>query len=88
VELVYSSSPTDVPSVGSTITLDDVYANAIIDFMLYRAYSKDAEYAANREYAKQHYQSFMTSLGLKAQTDQSVNPNQRLGNDHTGTSPA
>lgn len=88
VELVFSSSPTDVALVGSTITLDDIYANAMIDFMLYRAYSKDAEYAANAGYAQQHYQSFLTSLGLKGKTDDSINPNQRLGKDMTGVSPA
>jgi hypothetical protein len=88
VELVYSSSPADVAAANNTITLDDIYANALIDFMLYRAYSKDAEYAANSGYAQQHYQSFLTSLGLKGQTDQQVNPNQRLGGDHTGVSPA
>ena len=88
VELVYSSSPTDVAAIGNTITLDDIYANAMIDFMLYRAYSKDAEYAANASYASQHYQSFLTSLGLKGKTDDNVNPNQRLGRDMTGVSPA
>jgi hypothetical protein len=88
VELVYSSSPADVSAIGNTITLDDIYANAMIDFMLYRAYSKDAEYAANSAYASQHYQSFLTSLGLKGKTDDNVNPNQRLGRDMTGVSPA
>jgi hypothetical protein len=88
VELIYSSSPADVAAAANTITLDDIYANALIDFMLYRAYSKDAEYAANAGYAQQHYQSFLTSLGLKGQTDQQVNPNQRLGADQTGVSPA
>jgi hypothetical protein len=88
VEVVYSSAPADVAAAGNTISLDDIYANAIIDFMLYRAYSKDAEYAANKEYAQQHYQSFLMSLGLKGKTDEMVNPNQRLGRDHTGVSPA
>lgn len=88
VELVFSSSPTDVAAVGNTITLDDIYANAIIDFMLYRAYSKDAEYASNAQYAKQHYESFLMSLGLKTKVDDSANPNQRLGKDATGAMPA
>lgn len=88
VELIYSSSPTDVATVNTTISLDDIYANAMIDFMLYRAYSKDAEYASNANYAQQHYQSFLTSLGLKGKTDDNVNPNQRLGRDMTGVSPA
>lgn len=83
VELVYSSAPTDVAALGNTITLDDIYANALVDFVLYRAYSKDAEYAANVAYSQQRYQSFLTSLGVKGQTDMSVNPNQKLGRDAT-----
>ncbi len=88
VELIYSSAPTDVATLAGTITLDDIYANALVDFILYRAYGKDAEYAANAGYAQQRYQSFITSLGLKGQTDMGINPNQRLGRDNVGGGPA
>jgi hypothetical protein len=53
----------------SIITLDDIFANAILDFILYRAYSKDADYAANAGRAQGHYQAFLNSLGVKASTD-------------------
>jgi hypothetical protein len=68
VNIVYASSP---PTVGitDTISLDDIYANAIADYMLYRAYSKDAEYAANAQRAMTSYGSFAQSLGLKAQAE-------------------
>jgi hypothetical protein len=51
VEIVYSKSPTDLSSASSTIDVDDIYGNAIVDFVLYRAYMKDAEYAANSQRA-------------------------------------
>lgn len=73
VEVVYSASPTDC-LIGETIKLDDIYANALLDYILYRAYSKDAEYTQNVQRASQHYEVFLQSLGLKAQVDQTTNP--------------
>jgi hypothetical protein len=90
VELVYSSSPTDatlavaadsaaippiVAAADSGLTLDDVYANAILDYILYRAYSKDADFAGNAQRALKHHEAFVTSLGLKFQVDQLIDPN-------------
>lgn len=81
VELVYSSSPTDTTDGGSpsAIGVDDTYANALLDYMLYRAYSKDAEYAQNAQLAVAHYSAFQNSLGVKSQNDMSHNPNLVTG---------
>ena len=45
ISIVYSSAPTDITisnftNATTVISLDDVYANAILDYMLYRAYQK------------------------------------------------
>lgn len=85
VEIVYSSAPatittgqTDPNSLSdistTTITLDDIYANAVIDYTLYRAYSKDADYAGNGNRAGSHYQAFQQSLGAKTQVDAAATP--------------
>lgn len=74
VEIIYSSSPSDAVSGGS-ITLADVYANALLDYVLYRAYSKDAEYAGDSGRAAAAYSSFLQSLGNKVQVDAAVDPN-------------
>ena len=42
VEIVFSRTPTDLANTSATLYVDDIYANAIIDFVLYRAYMKDA----------------------------------------------
>jgi|TARA_X000001388_G_scaffold68162_1_gene55828 hypothetical protein len=75
VEIVYSKSPTDLSSASSTIDVDDIYGNAIVDFVLYRAYMKDAEYAANSQRAGQHYQLFTASIGQGGQSQMLVDPN-------------
>lgn len=58
----------------TTIQLDDIYANTILDYILYRAYSKDAEYAANGQRAALHYQAFRQSLGDKSTVDTAIAP--------------
>lgn len=56
------------------ILLDDIYMSPIIDWVLYRAYSKDAEYGANEARAAASYQAFNSALGAKTQVDAAVAP--------------
>lgn len=76
VEIIYSASPSDV-TINQTVTIDDIYANALLDYILYRAYSKDADYAGNAQRAVVHYQAFMASLGQKAQMELLEDPNAK-----------
>lgn len=78
----YSVAPeniaiTDFVNDTQLIPFDDVYGNPLIDFILYRAYSKDAEYAGNAERANYHFQAFKVSLGDKSQSDAALSPNSR-----------
>lgn len=75
VEIIYSASPTEISDPANTITLDDVYANALLDYILYRAYSKDADYAGNAQRAISARASFMASLGLQDYAEAVYNPN-------------
>ena len=75
VEIVFSRTPTDLSSTSSTIYVDDIYGNAIVDFVLYKAYMKDAEYASNSQRASIHYQLFTTSIGQGGQAQTLLDPN-------------
>lgn len=79
LEVMISVTPTDVTTPSDTISLDPIYANVLIDYMLYRAYSKDADFAANENRMMLHYQAFASSLGLKMQMGMAFAPraNQR-----------
>jgi hypothetical protein len=73
IDIVYAISPaeitiSDFDTDTQVIALDDVYANAIMDYMLYRSYQKDSEFT-NLNRATVHYQSFQNSLGIKSQAD-------------------
>lgn len=69
VEIVYSAAPTDVGAVGNAISVDDIYSGSLLDYCLFRAYSKDAEYAGNQNRAVAHYQKFMETLGAKEKVE-------------------
>ena len=75
VEIVFSRSPTDLANTSATLYIDDIYANAVIDYALYRAYMKDAEFAGNAQRAQSHYQLFANSIGAGAQVNTIISPN-------------
>jgi hypothetical protein len=77
-ELVYFATPADATSNG-TITLDDIYVTALQNYVLYRAYLKDAEYGGNAALSAGYYAQFSAILGGKAAAEAGTNPNQALG---------
>ena len=79
IEVIYSVSPADVTlsnytSDATTISLDDTYANGLLDYILYRAYQIDSEFAGNAEKSLMHYRSFVNGLGAKTQGDSAADP--------------
>jgi len=64
VEVAYSSIPADLAAASSAITLDDIYSNVLLDYVLYRAYQKDADYAKDNARVQGYYSSFMGALGF------------------------
>lgn len=86
VEIVYSTFPAAHtlteqqllnPATTTTINLDDTYANPLLDYMLYRAYSKDAEQAGNANRAVAHFQAMMDSLNGINTSEQKEVPEDR-----------
>src|SRR5690554_893335 len=69
VQIVYSSEPPHIQALGDTLPLPATYINAYVDYVLYRAYSKDADFAANRELATWYYRSFAEGLGMRMQVE-------------------
>jgi len=77
VEICYSTIPATV-AAGQNIILDDIYESVIIDYMLYRAYSKDADYTNNAQRAISHYQAFLIALGQQDKAEKIFDPNNML----------
>jgi hypothetical protein len=74
LEIIYSSNPTTVAQNG-TLAVPDIFANAVMNYVLYMAYMKDAEYAGNAQRASSHFQLFTASVTGKGQIDAITNPN-------------
>jgi hypothetical protein len=84
LEIVYAAYPTDIaePESGATfsavtgnIGLPDIYGNALQDYILYRSYAKDSEYAGNLQRAQAHYAAFANALGIEIKATVAVAPN-------------
>jgi len=74
LEIIYSSNPTTVAQAGN-LSVPDIFANAVMNYVLYMAYMKDAEYAGNAQRASSHFQIFTASVTGKGQIDAVTNPN-------------
>lgn len=74
LEIIYSANPSTVAQ-GDNLDIPDIYANAVMNYVLYMAYMKDAEYAGNSQRAANHFQLFTASVTGKGQLDASTTPN-------------
>lgn len=74
LEIIYSANPATV-TASDNLSIPDIFANAVMNYVLYMAYMKDAEYAGNQQRAGSHYQLFTASVTGKAQIDVVTNPN-------------
>ncbi len=78
LEIAYSQTPQEIlmANISSEqLTAEDIYAGALVDYVCYRAFSKDAEYAGNAARAQSHYQQFMNALGVGIRSSVAVSPN-------------
>lgn len=74
VEIIYSGNPSIV-ALGDMLTVPDIYANSVYNYVLYSCYMKDAEYTGNSQRAGNHYQLFMAAVTGKSQLDLVTSPN-------------
>ena len=59
----------DASTAGQLTSFEELYGGAMVDYVCYRAFSKDSEYAGNANRANNHYQQFANALGLGRQSD-------------------
>ena len=79
----FSVNPTDIaepadgvlyPAVVGDVAVIDALANCLQDYILYRAYTKDSEYAGNGARAQGHYAAFANALGIEVKGTMGVMP--------------
>jgi len=88
LEVTYAAFPTDVTepadgalysAVTGNVSIPDIYGNALLDYILYRAYSKDSEYAGNAQRAQASYAAFANTLGVEIKATVMVQPQMKPG---------
>lgn len=87
IQLNYARLPVPCSLETDTIYVNDILQTAILDYVLYRACSKDAEYAAGLSLAQGYWGSFTAALGAKAQAEMVNNPNLTLQATRDTTNP-
>lgn len=79
VEITYSVLPEDITSETANIGLTDAFGTILLDYILFRAQSKDGEQSIGAEHAKLYFESFSSALEAMYSGHLQNNPNVDLG---------
>lgn len=66
------ANPLDIANYTGTVALPDVYRNALIDYVLYRSFSKDAGIPGAAQRAQGHKQLFDNAIGQFAAAENAM----------------
>lgn len=75
VQIDVGADPEKLESYDKPLEFQDPYGNALIDYVLYRAYSKDSNFVGSGQRAAAHYAQFANLLDIKVRNDLAVSPN-------------
>ncbi|MCK9597402.1 MAG: hypothetical protein M0R06_00100 [Sphaerochaeta sp.] len=77
LEIIQAISPTDPAAIGNAITIDDIYAPVLINYICHRAYLMDAPFSPySQVMADKYLQYVITALGGKDVKEQSDAPTE------------
>lgn len=88
LEIIYSKNPSDVTSLSSALAVADIFTDPLLNYVLYRAYSKDAEFAQNFQLSGGYLGAFNAMLGIKTSKDAAYSPDLNSKGRTTQPSPA
>ncbi len=75
VQIAYTAVPEAVTALTDNLNFGMEYMDAAVNYVCYRAKSKDSEYA-NASEASAYYAAFNDALGSQAQAESTASPNQ------------
>jgi hypothetical protein len=78
VEINYSSQLDDLTSESQVIPIFDIFQSALVDYILYRACTKDAEYAPGLALGQQYSAAFVAAIQGKTESEVTNDPTQAL----------
>lgn len=83
LEVMYAAFPTDIvepadgtiwSDVAGNLSLPDIFADDVLNLVMFRAYSKDSEYAGNIQRASNYLAMVSASLGVEIAATVAVQP--------------
>lgn len=78
VEVVYMGIPQEVTSEDDVLILDDTYLPAILNYVLFRALSKESDYAAGAQSAAAYFSAYQSELQSAMATRGQTTPNATM----------
>ena len=79
IELNYSVQPVNLTTESQVIPIFDIFQSALVDYILFRACSKDAEYAPGLQLAQGYLATFNAAIQGKSQSEAVNEPVNALG---------
>lgn len=74
IEVIFNAEP-DNATITGNIAISDMYADSLIDYIVYRGLSKDTEdSASDMTRAQSFYRAFLMGIGLKDAADKASEP--------------
>lgn len=83
-EIVYFAVPADLTNLSQAIVLDDIYANALMYFMLAMHFSVNSSANRSDAAAQKWYAAYLRALGIKDQRSRAVDANKQLAGNGSG----
>lgn len=69
----------DLDAYNTAVQMEDIYSGILLDYVMYRAKSKDMQDAGSATRAALHYQQFANALGIKINVEANTSPNVKTG---------
>lgn len=67
VEVEFTANFPTLENNTDRLPVADAFAPALVDYLLYRCFSKDADYSTNPQRAQMHYAAFSSAIGISGQ---------------------
>jgi hypothetical protein len=72
--VVYSAVPTVITVVGDSLVLADEYQNAVVQYVIYRALTKESRESLPSAFRQELWQNYLVALGLQRDVEIAVGP--------------
>jgi len=76
VEEVYKAIPSIIDETTDTLSLNDIYYSAVLNYVLYRAYQREND-AISDSLSQKYYNLYVTEIGRKDLADAKSNPSHK-----------